>query len=55
LKLFRKPAENSVDEFGNKAGFDYNKAYAVLNDNHEILEIHYYNFDLILKEIDYFR
>lgn len=55
LEIFRKDAENNIDEFGNKAGFDYNRAYAVFNNNDELLVIQYYNFDLIFKEIDYFR
>lgn len=55
LKLYRKPAENELDEFGEKARFDYNKAYGILNNSNEIILIPYYNIDPILKEIDYFR
>ena len=55
IKVFRKPAPNKIDEFGQKAEFDYNKAYGVLNNANEIILIQYYIFDPILKEIDYFR
>lgn len=55
IKIFRKQAPNKLDEFGQKAEFDYNKAYGVLNNANEIILIQYYIFDPILKEIDYFR
>lgn len=53
--MYRKPAPNKLDEFGQNAEFDYNKAYGVLNNANEIILLQYYKFDPILKEIDYFR
>lgn len=53
--IYRKPPEKELDEFGHKANFDYNKAYATLNDSREIILIQYYIFDPLLKEINYFR
>ena len=55
LKIYRKPAEQEFDEYGKKALFDYNKAFAVFNNSNELILIHYYNIDPLLKEIDYFR
>lgn len=55
IKVYRKPPVQNYDEFGNIAQFDYNRAYGVLNDNHEIILIQYYIFDSLLKEINYFR
>lgn len=55
IKIFRKPSDGETDEFGEKTKFDLNKAYALLNNNNELLLIQYYNFDPLLKEIDYFR
>lgn len=55
IKMYRKPAPNKLDEFGQNAEFDYNKAYGVLNNANEIILLQYYKFDPILKEIDYFR
>lgn len=55
IRVYRKPPDQKYDEFGNIAEFDYNRAYAVLNNNHEIILIQYYIFDSLLKEIDYFR
>ncbi len=53
--IYRKPSDNEVDEFGNKIKFDYDKAYATLNNNNELIIIEYYIFDPLFKEIDYFR
>lgn len=55
ISVYRKPPEQQFDEFGNEAKFDYNRAYAVLNQNREIILVQYYIFDSLLKEIDYFR
>lgn len=55
LKIFRKPAEKELDEFGQKAKYDYNRAYAVFNESSELILIQYYIFDPLFKEIDYFR
>ena len=55
IKIYRKPSDNEVDEFGNKIKFDYDKAYATLNNNNELIIIEYYIFDPLFKEIDYFR
>ncbi|MGE0090358.1 MAG: hypothetical protein AB7S50_12880 [Bacteroidales bacterium] len=55
IKIFRKQSDGETDEFGDKSKFDLNKAYALLNNNNELLLIQYYNFDPLLKEIDYFR
>ncbi len=55
LKIYKKLAANEFDEFGEKAKYDYNRAYALFNENNEILIIQYYICDPILKEIDYFR
>jgi len=55
ISIYRKEAENELDEFGQKAKFDYNKAYARLNNSSEIILIQYHIFDPLLKEIDYFR
>ena len=55
LKVYRKPSEHELDEFGQKAMFDYNRAYGVLNDADELILIQYYIFDPLFKEIDYFR
>jgi len=55
ITIFRKPAEQEFDEFGNKITFDYNRAYAIFNQNNELIIIQYYIFDPLLKEIDYFR
>lgn len=55
ISIYRKEAENELDEFGQKAKFDYNKAYARINNSNEIILIQYHIFDPLLKEIDYFR
>jgi len=55
IKIFQKKSENRIDGFGEKTEFDLNRAYALLNNNHELLLIQYYVFDPLLKEIDYFR
>ena len=55
LRIYKKTAANEFDEFGKKIEFDFNRAYALLNENNEILIIQYYICDPILKEIDYFR
>lgn len=55
LTIYRKPPETEFDEFGDKAKYDYNRAYAVFNQNNELIVIQYYIFDPLLKEIDYFR
>ena len=55
IKVYRKPANQELDEFGQKAMFDYNRAYAVLNNADELILIRYYIFDPLFKEIDYFR
>jgi len=55
LKIFRKQSDNGIDDFGEKTEFDMNRAYAMLNNNNELLLIQYYTFDPLLKEIDYFR
>ncbi|MBI9053650.1 MAG: hypothetical protein JEY96_07515 [Bacteroidales bacterium] len=55
IKIFRKPSNGELDEFGEITSFDYNKAYGVLNNADELILIQYYKFDPILKEIDYFR
>lgn len=55
LKIFRKQADSGIDDFGEKTDFDMNRAYAMLNNNNELLLIQYYIFDPLLKEIDYFR
>jgi hypothetical protein len=55
LSIYKKLATNQFDEFGKKIEFDFNRAYALFNENNEILIIQYYICDPILKEIDYFR
>jgi len=55
ITIYRKPADIELDEFGNKLRFDYDLAYATLNNNQELITIQYYIFDPLLKEIDYFR
>lgn len=55
VTIFRKPPEQELDEFGQKATFDYNRAYAVFNESNELIIIQYYIFDPLFKEIDYFR
>ncbi len=55
LDIYRKPPEDKLDEFGEKAEFDYNRAYAILNNNRDLILIQYYIFDPLFKEIDYFR
>ena len=55
IALYRKSAENEIDEFGQKVLYDYDRAYAILNDNKELITIQYYIFDPLFKEIDYFR
>ncbi|MFP4025266.1 MAG: DUF4340 domain-containing protein [Thiohalospira sp.] len=55
ITIFRKPAEQEYDEFGNKIKYDYDRAYAFFNQNNELIIIQYYIFDPLLKEIDYFR
>ncbi|HSH51614.1 MAG TPA: hypothetical protein VK982_07810 [Bacteroidales bacterium] len=55
ITIYRKPPEKEFDEFGNKLKFDYNRAYAIFNQNNELIIIQYYIFDPLLKEIDYFR
>ena len=55
LKIYRKPSEKEFDEFGKKIKYDFNSAYALFNENNELLIIQYYIFDPLLKEIDYFR
>ncbi|MDY6800134.1 MAG: hypothetical protein SVU94_02800 [Bacteroidota bacterium] len=55
ITIYRKPPERKFDEFGNKLTFDYNRAYAIFNQNNELIIIQYYIFDPLLKEIDYFR
>jgi Domain of unknown function (DUF4340) len=55
LRIYKKTAANEFDEFGKKIEFDFNRAYALFNENNEILIIQYYICDPILKEIDYFR
>ncbi|MEE4198112.1 MAG: hypothetical protein V2I54_10740 [Bacteroidales bacterium] len=55
ISIYRKAPEKTVDEFGNKLEYDFNRAYAVFNQNNELIIIQYYIFDPLLKEIDYFR
>ncbi|MCK5170086.1 MAG: hypothetical protein KAQ75_09410, partial [Bacteroidales bacterium] len=55
IAIYRKPSESEFDEFGKKAQFDYDRAYATLNNNNELIIIQYYIFDPLFKEIDYFR
>jgi len=55
LRIYKKLADREIDEFGKKIEFDFNRAYALFNENNEILIIQYYICDPILKEIDYFR
>jgi len=55
IKIYKKPSNGQLDEYGETAEFDYNKAYGVLNNADELILIQYYKFDPILKEIDYFR
>jgi hypothetical protein len=55
IAVFRKPTEIEFDEFGKKARFDYDRAYATFNNNNELIIIQYYIFDPLFKEIDYFR
>ncbi|MGM0408536.1 MAG: hypothetical protein ACQERU_11170 [Bacteroidota bacterium] len=55
ITIYRKPPESEFDEFGDKAKYDYNRAYAVFNQNKELIVIQYHIFDPLLKEIDYFR
>jgi len=55
ITIYRKPPEKEFDEFGNKLTYDYNRAYAIFNQNNELIIIQYYIFDPLLKEIDYFR
>ncbi|MCD4832820.1 MAG: DUF4340 domain-containing protein [Bacteroidales bacterium] len=55
IAIYRKPPEKEYDEFGQKAQFDYDRAYATFNNNNELIIIQYYIFDPLFKEIDYFR
>lgn len=55
IATYRKPPEKEHDEFGQKAQFDYDRAYAAFNNNNELIIIQYYIFDPLFKEIDYFR
>ena len=55
ISFFRKAPENKFDEFDHSVDYDFNRAYAVLNDNRELIIIQYYIFDPLFKEIDYFR
>jgi hypothetical protein len=55
ISVYRKPSDKEFDEFGNKVRFDYDRAYASLNKNKELIIIQYYIFDPLFKEIDYFR
>ncbi len=55
IAIYRKPPEKEYDEFGQKAQFDYDRAYATFNNNNELITIQYYIFDPLFKEIDYFR
>lgn len=55
IAIYRKPPEKEYDEFGQKAEFDYDRAYATFNNNNELITIQYYIFDPLFKEIDYFR
>ncbi len=55
IKIYKKLAANEFDEFGKEIEFDFNRAYALFNENNEILIIQYYICDPLLKEIDYFR
>ncbi len=55
LEVFRKPASGKKDAFGQVSEFDLDKAYALLNSSEEIIQIQYFVFDPIFKEIDYFR
>ena len=55
IKIFQKHSDSGIDDFGDKTEFDMNRAYALLNNNDELLLIQYYTFDPLLKEIDYFR
>jgi len=55
LEVFRKPASGKKDAFGQRSEFDLDKAYALLNGSEEIIQIQYFVFDPIFKEIDYFR
>jgi len=45
IKVYRKPSQNNVDEFGQKVMYDYNRAYASFNDNKDLIIIQYYIFD----------
>jgi hypothetical protein len=55
IRIYKKPSDGSIDAFGEKTEFDLNRAYAVLNNNNELLLIQYTLFDPLLKEFDYFR
>jgi hypothetical protein len=55
LEVFRKPASGKKDAFGQTSEFDLDRAYALLNGSEEIIQIQYFVFDPIFKEIDYFR
>jgi len=55
LKIYRKPPEKELDEFGQKATMDYVRAYAVYNESPEIFLVRYQIIDPLLKEFDYFR
>jgi hypothetical protein len=55
IRIYKKSSDGSIDAFGEKTEFDLNRAYAVLNNNNELLLIQYTIFDPLLKEFDYFR
>lgn len=55
IKIYQKPSEGKKDAFGEQTKYDLDRAYAMLNNNHELLLIQYYIFDPLLKEFDYFR
>lgn len=55
LKVYRKATSEAKDAFGQSSTYDLDRAYATLNDSEEIIQIQYFVFDPIFKEIDYFR
>jgi len=55
LEVYRKPGPGREDAFGQQSDWDLNRAYGRLNGAREIIQIQYFVFDPIFKEIDYFR
>jgi len=55
LEVYRKAGGSGRDAFGQTSTYDLDRAYALLNDSEEVIQIQYFVFDPIFKEIDYFR